>query len=26
VPILINPNRFNANYLEVKQNQMGHLL
>ncbi|EAL1004053.1 GTP cyclohydrolase II, partial [Campylobacter coli] len=24
--ILINPNRFNANYLEVKQNQMGHLL
>ncbi|EAH6494847.1 GTP cyclohydrolase II, partial [Campylobacter coli] len=23
---LINPNRFNANYLEVKQNQMGHLL
>ncbi|MBZ7930311.1 GTP cyclohydrolase II [Campylobacter sp. RM10532] len=26
VPVLINPNRFNKNYLDIKQSQMGHLL
>lgn len=26
IPVLINPNRFNKNYLDIKQSQMGHLL
>ncbi|HEQ3633380.1 TPA: GTP cyclohydrolase II, partial [Campylobacter coli] len=25
IPILIEPNRFNAEYLNIKQIQMGHL-